>query len=77
MAKAIMREKELENVCKEQAARIEELNQLVSGFLTLIIYVCGLDFTLLTVWICPGREIERRKRSEPCHCVRPRKQQAD
>ncbi|KAL2316687.1 hypothetical protein Fmac_030563 [Flemingia macrophylla] len=29
MDKAIMREKELENVCKEQAARIEELNQLV------------------------------------------------
>ncbi|XP_015973087.1 kinesin-like protein KIN-12F [Arachis duranensis] len=29
MAKATMREKELENVCKEQAARIEELNQLV------------------------------------------------
>ncbi|KAJ1392519.1 P-loop containing nucleoside triphosphate hydrolase [Sesbania bispinosa] len=29
MAKAILREKELENVCKEQAARIEELNQLV------------------------------------------------
>ncbi|KAK7256290.1 hypothetical protein RIF29_29731 [Crotalaria pallida] len=28
-AKAIMREKELENICKEQAARIEELNQLV------------------------------------------------
>ncbi|TKY57366.1 Kinesin protein KIN12B [Spatholobus suberectus] len=29
MAKVITREKELENVCKEQAARIEELNQLV------------------------------------------------
>ncbi|QCE01788.1 kinesin family member 15 [Vigna unguiculata] len=29
MEKAITREKELENVCKEQAARIEELNQLV------------------------------------------------
>ncbi|XP_020224344.1 kinesin-like protein KIN-12F isoform X1 [Cajanus cajan] len=29
MEKAIMREKELENVCKEQASRIEELNQLV------------------------------------------------
>ncbi|KAK7385998.1 hypothetical protein VNO78_32020 [Psophocarpus tetragonolobus] len=29
LEKKIMREKELENVCKEQAARIEELNQLV------------------------------------------------
>ncbi|KAL9316712.1 hypothetical protein ACSQ67_017713 [Phaseolus vulgaris] len=29
MEKAIAREKELENVCKEQAARIEELNQMV------------------------------------------------
>ncbi|XP_014505122.1 kinesin-like protein KIN-12F isoform X1 [Vigna radiata var. radiata] len=29
MEKAITREKELENVCKEQAAKIEELNQLV------------------------------------------------
>ncbi|XP_058788075.1 kinesin-like protein KIN-12F [Vicia villosa] len=29
MAKGNMREKELENVCKEQAARIEQLNQLV------------------------------------------------
>ncbi|CAL0335095.1 unnamed protein product [Lupinus luteus] len=29
LAKAIMREKELENVCKEQAARIEQLNQLL------------------------------------------------
>ncbi|XP_057434191.1 kinesin-like protein KIN-12F isoform X2 [Lotus japonicus] len=29
MAKDIMREKELENVCKMQAARIEQLNQLV------------------------------------------------
>ncbi|RDX65045.1 Kinesin-like protein KIN-12F, partial [Mucuna pruriens] len=29
MAKSIMKEKELENVCKEQAARIEQLNQLV------------------------------------------------
>ncbi|XP_019435654.1 PREDICTED: kinesin-like protein KIN-12F isoform X1 [Lupinus angustifolius] len=29
MAKSILREKELENVCKEQAARIEELNRLV------------------------------------------------
>ncbi|KAF1894727.1 hypothetical protein Lal_00021019 [Lupinus albus] len=29
LAKGIMREKELENVCKEQAARIEQLNQLV------------------------------------------------
>lgn len=36
MAKASIREKELENVCKEQAARIDELNQLVSGSLTLI-----------------------------------------
>ncbi|KAF1890333.1 hypothetical protein Lal_00013587 [Lupinus albus] len=31
MAKAILREKELENVCKEQAARIEELNQMVES----------------------------------------------
>ncbi|XP_027344064.1 kinesin-like protein KIN-12F [Abrus precatorius] len=29
MAKSIMNEKELENVCKEQAAKIEQLNQLV------------------------------------------------
>lgn len=29
MDKAITREKELEKVCKKQAARIEELNQLV------------------------------------------------
>ncbi|RZB51211.1 kinesin-like protein KIN-12F [Glycine soja] len=29
IAKSIMKEKELENVCKEQAARIEQLNQLV------------------------------------------------
>ncbi|KAK7305206.1 hypothetical protein VNO77_43107 [Canavalia gladiata] len=29
MAKSIMKEKELENVCKEQATRIEQLNQLV------------------------------------------------
>lgn len=32
MAKGNMREKELENVCKEQAARIEQLNQLVLRF---------------------------------------------
>ncbi|QHN85558.1 uncharacterized protein DS421_16g538450 [Arachis hypogaea] len=31
MAKATMREKELENVYKEQAARIEELNQLIAS----------------------------------------------
>ncbi|CAL0317445.1 unnamed protein product [Lupinus luteus] len=31
MEKAILREKELENVCKEQEARIEELNQLVES----------------------------------------------
>ncbi|KAK7387142.1 hypothetical protein VNO78_27677 [Psophocarpus tetragonolobus] len=29
IAKSILKEKELENVCKEQAARIEQLNQLV------------------------------------------------
>lgn len=29
MEKEITREEELENVCKEQAARIDELNQLV------------------------------------------------
>ncbi|XP_019460523.1 PREDICTED: kinesin-like protein KIN-12F isoform X1 [Lupinus angustifolius] len=31
MEKAILREKELENVCKEQEARIEELNKLVES----------------------------------------------
>lgn len=36
MAKSIIREKELERLCKEQAARIEELNQLVSGIFTLL-----------------------------------------
>lgn len=35
MVKSIMKEKELENVCKEQAARIEQLNQLV-----LIFFLC-------------------------------------
>ncbi|KAE9584110.1 putative plus-end-directed kinesin ATPase [Lupinus albus] len=56
MAQSILREKELKNVCKEQAARIEELNRLVSGFMTLVYYVSDLDFTLLTMWICPGGE---------------------
>ena len=40
-----MRENELENVCKVQAARIEQLNEMVLRFLTFMNYVCGLDFT--------------------------------
>lgn len=40
-----MKEKELENVCKEQAARIEQLNQLVLIFLLFSFVNCGFDFT--------------------------------
>jgi len=40
-----MKEKELEIVCKEQAARIEQLNQLVLIFFPFSIMSCGFDFT--------------------------------
>lgn len=43
MEKAITREKELENVCKEQAARIEELNQLVRGAVSFMNYICSVN----------------------------------
>lgn len=68
-AKDHMREKELESVCKEQAARIEQLNQLV-----LRLYLPELCLWLASsftdnVHLFPGGEIERREKSELHFCV--------
>jgi kinesin family protein 15 len=61
LEKSKMREKELENVCKEQAARIEQLNQLVLKF-SLPDLCLQLVFTFTdNVDLSPGREIERRE----------------
>jgi len=64
-----MREKELESVCKEQAARIEQLNQLVLRF-----FLPGLCLWLVStftdnVHLSPGGEIERREEYELHFCV--------
>lgn len=45
-----MRE-ELENVCKEQASRIEQLNQLVMRFCLPELRL-WLILHLLTIWVC-------------------------
>ncbi|RZB51212.1 Kinesin-like protein KIN-12F isoform B [Glycine soja] len=55
IAKSIMKEKELENVCKEQAARIEQLNQLVLVFFPSSFMICGSDFTFIDCLISRWR----------------------
>lgn len=61
LERAINREKELEEVCKEQADRIEQLNQLVIRTQAPMNYVYGLHLTLLKSCTFPGGEIQRRK----------------
>lgn len=64
MAEGNMREKELENVCKEQAARIEQLNQLVLRFwLPELCLWLVLTFTD-NMDLSTGGEIERREKYE-------------
>lgn len=63
-AKDQMRETELESVCKEQAARIEQLNQLVLRFCLPELCLWLVSTFTDIVHLSPGGEIERREKYE-------------